>query len=88
MCTKWIQELTLEWSIPSATATIGTTRNESSLNPEENNLVTFTFTQNGTNVDPALTGFFELAEIKAVIHTNPIDFPNAADPGRLYFILA
>ena len=73
-CNKWTQDLTLEWPFP-------TNSTGAVISNDTNDSVTFTFTQTGISSDPVITGYFELTGIKVFIHGNPIQFPNAAEPG-------
>jgi len=66
-CAPWRQEISISWPVPG--------------NSSSNNTVVFIFTQNGTTENKIFTGYFQLIQVSVTLHSNPVDFPEAANPG-------
>ena len=67
------QTIILTWPVPTENnLTVSTL----------NNVVTFTFSKNATDGSlDGIDGYFYISQIKAVLHTNPVEFPEALEPG-------
>ncbi|CAG7817567.1 unnamed protein product [Allacma fusca] len=78
-----IQSITLTWPVPAAPDSY---ENETLA---LKNVVTFTFSRNATNGRAdGVSGFFCLQQVKAVLHSNPVEFRGTTEPNKMYTLEA